>query len=123
MKWYERYLKVHNLPFTEGFFPICDKMKKCIDLLQPDEPIATVSVIAYKKEKHLLAYLWSLCKMKCELLPVSFAYSYSPRGIISNVKNGILYDNGNIKQLAIGICSLIENETLHTSIGKLQPTI
>src|SRR5574344_1322734 len=66
MKWYERYLDVYNRPFTEVFYPICEEVKKCIARLQSDEPIATVSVIAYNEERHLLACLWSLSEMACK---------------------------------------------------------
>src|SRR5574344_208317 len=66
MKWYERYLEVYNRPFTEDFYPICDKVKECIAHLQSDKPVATVSVIAYNEEKHLIACLWSLSEMACK---------------------------------------------------------
>src|SRR5574344_808781 len=66
MKWYERYLKVYNRPFTEDFYPICDKVKERIAHLQSEKPIATVSVIAYNEERHLLACLWSLSEITCK---------------------------------------------------------
>ncbi len=65
MKWYERYINVYNRPFTEEFYPICEEVKKRIARLQSDEPIATVSVIAYNEERHLLTCLWSLSEMTC----------------------------------------------------------
>src|SRR5574344_1514956 len=57
--------------------------------------------------------------MACGIPPVSFACPCGPRDIISNGKNGILCDNGNINQLANGICSLIENKTLRINMGKI----
>lgn len=56
--------------------------------------------------------------MACGLPSVSFACPCGPCDIINNGYNGILCDNGNIHQLAYGICSLIENEELRRRIGK-----
>lgn len=66
MEWYKRYLKVYNKPFTEAFYPICTTVKDRISQLQSEQPIATVSVIAYNEEQHLLACLWSLSEMVCK---------------------------------------------------------
>ena len=65
MKWYKKYLKVYNKPFSEDFYPICDEVKKRMESLQCEKPVVTISVIAYNEEKHLLACLWSLCNQVC----------------------------------------------------------
>ena len=56
--------------------------------------------------------------MSIGLPPVSFACPCGPRDIIHNREDGILCENGNIQELAIGICSLIEDENLRKQLGK-----
>lgn len=49
---------------------------------------------------------------------VSFACPCGPRDIIHDGEDGILCENGNIQQLADGICKLIENEELRKEMGR-----
>ena len=56
--------------------------------------------------------------MSVGLSSVAFACPCGPRDIIHNGKDGILCENGNIQELANGICRLIENENLRKQIGK-----
>lgn len=49
---------------------------------------------------------------------VSFACPCGPRDIIHDGEDGILCENGNIQQLADGICKLIENEDLRKEMGR-----
>lgn len=49
---------------------------------------------------------------------VSFACPCGPRDIIHDGEDGILCENGNIQQLAEGICKLIENEELRKEMGR-----
>ena len=49
---------------------------------------------------------------------VSFACPCGPRDIVADGKSGVLVESGNVNQLADGICSLIENESLRKSMGK-----
>lgn len=49
---------------------------------------------------------------------VSFACPCGPRDIIIDGEDGILCENGNIQQLADGICKLIENDDLRQEMGK-----
>ena len=67
MKWYHPYLKVYEKPFDPtAFADIISEVKAKFASLQSDRPMATVSVIAYNEEKHLLACLWSLSRIKCK---------------------------------------------------------
>jgi glycosyltransferase involved in cell wall biosynthesis len=65
-RWYNKYLQVYNKPFTEEFYPICDRVSNRIAKLQSKQPLVTVSIIAYNEEKHLLACLWALSDMVCK---------------------------------------------------------
>lgn len=56
--------------------------------------------------------------MSCGLPPVSFTCPCGPRDIIHDGEDGILCENGNIKQLAAGICRLIEDENLRKEMGQ-----
>lgn len=67
MKWYHPYLKVYEKPFDEASYSdIVDEVRAKIARMQSDKPLATISVIAYNEEKHLLACLWSLSNMICK---------------------------------------------------------
>ena len=66
MKWYTKYLSVYEKPFTQAPQHVIDQVKEKINLVQSDNPLATISVIAYNEEKHLLSCLWSLSEMKCK---------------------------------------------------------
>jgi len=55
--------------------------------------------------------------MKCGVPPISFACPTGPRDIISHGVDGLLVENGNIKQLAEMICYLIENEDVRKWMG------
>lgn len=56
--------------------------------------------------------------MSVGLPPVSFACPCGPRDIIHNGEDGILCKNGDIKELAKGICKLIEDEQLRKKMGQ-----
>lgn len=64
-KWYEHYLQVYEKPFAEAPKEIIEQVKQNLKSLQSEKPVATVSVIGYNEEKHLLACLWSLSETKC----------------------------------------------------------
>lgn len=75
MKWYSKYLEVYNKPFTDEQDAICNDVKDRISKIQSENPVVTVSVIAYNEEKHLLACLWALsntiCKYPLEIIGVN----------------------------------------------------
>lgn len=56
--------------------------------------------------------------MACGVPPVSFACPCGPRDIITDDKNGLLVDNGDIEGLAEKICYLIENEDIRQKMGQ-----
>jgi glycosyltransferase involved in cell wall biosynthesis len=66
MPWYTKYIEVYEKPFSETPQQIVNDVRNKLQLLQSEEPLVTVSVIAYNEEKHLLACLWSLSEMQCK---------------------------------------------------------
>ena len=56
--------------------------------------------------------------MACGVPPVSFTCPCGPRDIITDGKNGLLVENGDIEGLAGKICYLIENEKVRKEMGK-----
>ena len=54
--------------------------------------------------------------MACGVPPVSFTCPCGPRDIISDGKDGLLVEDGNIEQLAEKISYLIENEDIRKKI-------
>lgn len=65
MKWYKKYLTVYEKPYAEAAPEIVAEVREKIVRLQSAEPVATVSVIGYNEERHLLACLWSLSEQQC----------------------------------------------------------
>ena len=49
---------------------------------------------------------------------LNFVSLAAPRDIIHDGEDGILCENGNIQQLAAGICRLIEDEQLRKEMGR-----
>lgn len=66
MKWYTKYLTVYEKPFDTVSSETINEIKRKISKLQSSHPLATVSVIGYNEEKHLLACLWSLSETRCK---------------------------------------------------------
>lgn len=65
MSWYERYLQVYEKNYDEiAFKDVLSEVRSNLQKLQSENPLVTVSVIAYNEEKHLLACLWSLSAMQ-----------------------------------------------------------
>lgn len=56
--------------------------------------------------------------MACGIPPVSFACPCGPRDIITDGKDGLLIENGNIQKLAEGINYLIENDSVRKKMGE-----
>lgn len=57
--------------------------------------------------------------MACGIPPVAFACPCGPRDIITDGKDGLLAENGNIESLAEKIIYLIEHEAQRQQMGKL----
>lgn len=67
MKWYYPYLQVYEKPFNQdAYAEIIERVRMNLARIQSNMPLATVSVIAYNEERHLLACLWALSNMKCK---------------------------------------------------------
>lgn len=66
MKWFHKYLIVYEKSYNNINKEVIQTIKSNLKKLQSDIPVATVSVIAYNEEKHLLACLWSLSEMECK---------------------------------------------------------
>lgn len=65
MSWYTPYLEVYGKPFdAEAMHSTVETVREGLKRLQSEEPLVTVSVIAYNEEQHLLACLWSLSRMQ-----------------------------------------------------------
>ena len=56
--------------------------------------------------------------MSMGLASVAFACPCGPKEIITDGYNGLLCENGNIKELTSNICKLIENKQLRKEIGQ-----
>ena len=66
MKWYSKFLTVFEKTLDAVPQPIIDEISVKLNGIQSDEPIASVVVVAYNEEKHLLSCLWSLSENKCK---------------------------------------------------------
>ncbi len=64
--WYSKYLEAYGKTIDNVSPDIFDTVKKRIEALQSDEPVASVVLIGYNEERHLLAALWALSDMKCK---------------------------------------------------------
>ena len=65
MAWYSDYITVYEKDYV--YNPnIIEPIKERIYRLQSKKPIATISVIAYNEERHLLSCLWSLSNIKTD---------------------------------------------------------
>lgn len=65
MSWYTKYLQVYEKTFdVVAYSDIINEVRNNIKQLTSDNPLVTISVIAYNEEKHLLACLWALSDIK-----------------------------------------------------------
>lgn len=56
--------------------------------------------------------------MSCGIPPVAFDCPWGPRQIITDSKDGILVENGNVQDFADKICYLIENEDIRKNMAR-----
>ncbi len=66
MCWYSKYLEAYEVPYEEIRKDVFAQVKAGITSLQSENPLVTVSIIAYNEEKHLAACLWSLSEQQCK---------------------------------------------------------
>ena len=57
MKWAKKYISIYNQPLDNVHEGIIQEIKQKLAKVQSDEPVVTVSVIAYNEERHLLPCL------------------------------------------------------------------
>jgi len=65
-EWYDKYLSIYGMPFSEVPQCIIDETRERLAALQSDKPIASIVVIAYNEETHLQACLWAISEIKCK---------------------------------------------------------
>lgn len=60
MKWYTKYVKWYDRPFTDITSGVIDRVRLNMGRLNSDSPLVSVVIIAHNEEKHLLSCIWSL---------------------------------------------------------------
>jgi glycosyltransferase involved in cell wall biosynthesis len=63
-RWYERFLSIYGKSLEDVPNEILETIKKQLAVIQSDEPLVSIAVIAYNEEKRLPACLWSLSELK-----------------------------------------------------------
>ena len=66
VNWYDKYLEIYGKPLNDVPKDIIDRTREKLSALQSDNPIASIVVIAYNEEIHLLACLWALSEIQCK---------------------------------------------------------
>lgn len=64
MAWYKKYLSIYNKPFDDVPRSTISEIRERLQLLQSDQPLVSVVVIAYNEGQRLAACLWSLSELK-----------------------------------------------------------
>ena len=64
MAWYSKYLSIYNKPFDDVPRSTISEIRERLQLLQSDQPLVSVVVIAYNEGQRLAACLWSLSELK-----------------------------------------------------------
>jgi len=60
MPWYSKYLTVFEKPFEDAPATVVEEVKRKLQQMRSEYPIATLVVIAHNEETRLLSCLWSL---------------------------------------------------------------
>ena len=63
-RWYDRFLTIYGRPLEDVPDEVLETIKKQLAVIQSDEPLVTIAVIAYNEEKRLPACLWSLSELQ-----------------------------------------------------------
>lgn len=63
-RWYENYLSIYGKPLEEVPDDILDRIKRQLSVIQSEDPLVSIAIIAYNEEKRLPACLWSLSELK-----------------------------------------------------------
>ena len=63
-RWYEKYLSIYGKPLEAVPDEVLDRIKKQLSVIQSEQPLVSIAIIAYNEEKRLPACLWSLSELK-----------------------------------------------------------
>ena len=63
-RWYDRFLSIYGRPLEDVPDEVLETIKKQLAVIQSDEPLVSIAVIAYNEEKRLPACLWSLSELQ-----------------------------------------------------------
>ena len=66
MLWYEKYLSYYGKPFNEIPLEVIDGIRQQLAILQSDQPLVSIVIIAYNEERRLPSCLWSLSELKSD---------------------------------------------------------
>lgn len=66
MRWYKKYLQLFEKPFSNTPEHIIEEVRSRISLIQSDQPIASVVIIAHNEQDRLLSCIWSLSNSETE---------------------------------------------------------
>lgn len=98
-------------------YGVLDKIKFLGKVKNIDEVYARAGMLVMPSRSE--GFPNALCEAMAAGLPVvSFDFVAGPRDIITHNVNGVIVENGNTKQLAFAIESLIENPLLRIELGE-----
>ena len=63
-RWYDRFLSIYGRPLEDVPDEVLETIKKQLAVIQSDDPLVSIAVIAYNEEKRLPACLWSLSELQ-----------------------------------------------------------
>ena len=65
MAWYDKYMTVYGKPFSEVQQSLVEETRNRLSAMQSNQPLASLVVIAFNEETHLMACLWALSEVEC----------------------------------------------------------
>ena len=65
MAWYDKYMSVYGKPFSEVQQSLVEETRNRLSAMQSNQPLASLVVIAFNEETHLMACLWALSEVEC----------------------------------------------------------
>lgn len=105
--------KITNYAKEQGVLPYC-KLHPVTSNIQEKFIENSIFILSSRFE----GFGMVICEaMACGVPPVAFDCHYGPAEIIRDGEDGILVENGNIKQMVEKICYLIEHEDIRKQMG------